>query len=818
MNSNTEKIILSDWNFSLADNRASSNEIKKQKIKPGKWYSAQVPGTIHTDLLNNKLIDNPFYSDNELKLDWISRCDWIYNTEFILKEKRNYNLVINGIDTIADVYLNDKLILSCKNMFLSYKIDIEKFLRQGRNELKIYFHSPVNYSIKEENRHGKLPVALNSYRVYIRKAQYSFGWDWGPSFPTSGIWKNIILEEKREAEIENVLFTTKCIGLNYAVVKISASIKTKKTNSYKLFIRLQNSEVVIEKKVNITKSGNIAAEFEVANPNLWWPNGEGNQDLYNLSISIVDKENKIIDAVEKKAGIRTVELIQKEKNENTFKLRINGKDIFAKGVDWIPADSFLPRITNEKYLKLLTLAKDANMNMVRVWGGGIYENELFYNLCDELGLLVWQDFMFACGSYPEHEDFIQNVKEEVNQNVAKLQHHPSIAVWCGNNENEWIWFQEQKSSYKKMPGYKIYNKVIPDIIKSIDSTLCYWQSSPFGKETDPNSFNSGNTHQWEIWSRWIDYENVKHDQSLFVTEFGFQGPANKDTFEKYLPEENMNINDKVFEFHNKQVEGPERINRFLSGHLPLNTNWEDYLYLTQLNQGFALKTCLEHWRTNGRTNGSLIWQLNDCWPVTSWAIVDSELQPKLAYHFVKNIFARQIVFFSKRENYIEINLQNQNRKEFNGSLRINVIDVSTGESDKEINKEIVVKAKSKIIVDIISSEFFNGSKNFIVFASLLNNNGSLVNTNYYKEKPWKYFKSAEAKISLQISVKDSNKQVSVKTNKPAYFVDLYSPGIVFNNRGFTILPGEEIIINISGENVGKIKTNDIKIFSLNKYL
>jgi len=818
MNSNTEKIILSDWNFSLADNRASSNEIKKQKIKPGKWYSAQVPGTIHTDLLNNKLIDNPFYSDNELKLDWISRCDWIYNTEFILKEKRNYNLVINGIDTIADVYLNDKLILSCKNMFLSYKIDIEKFLRQGRNELKIYFHSPVNYSIKEENRHGKLPVALNSYRVYIRKAQYSFGWDWGPSFPTSGIWKNIILEEKREVEIENVLFTTKCIGLNYAVVKISASIKTKKTNSYKLFIRLQNSEVVIEKKVNITKSGNIAAEFEVANPNLWWPNGEGNQDLYNLSISIVDKENKIIDAVEKKAGIRTVELIQKEKNENTFKLRINGKDIFAKGVDWIPADSFLPRITNEKYLKLLTLAKDANMNMVRVWGGGIYENELFYNLCDELGLLVWQDFMFACGSYPEHEDFIQNVKEEVNQNVAKLQHHPSIAVWCGNNENEWIWFQEQKSSYKKMPGYKIYNKVIPDIIKSIDSTLCYWQSSPFGKETDPNSFNSGNTHQWEIWSRWIDYENVKHDQSLFVTEFGFQGPANKDTFEKYLPEENMNINDKVFEFHNKQVEGPERINRFLSGHLPLNTNWEDYLYLTQLNQGFALKTCLEHWRTNGRTNGSLIWQLNDCWPVTSWAIVDSELQPKLAYHFVKNIFARQIVFFSKRENYIEINLQNQNRKEFNGSLRINVIDVSTGESDKEINKEIVVKAKSKIIVDKISSEFFNGSKNFIVIGSLLNNNGSLVNTNYYKEKPWKYFKSAEAKISLQISVKDSNKQVLVKTNKPAYFVDLYSPGIVFNNRGFTILPGEEIIINISGENVGKIKTNDIKIFSLNKYL
>ncbi|OGU34493.1 MAG: hypothetical protein A2068_05770 [Ignavibacteria bacterium GWB2_35_6b] len=369
-----------------------------------------------------------------------------------------------------------------------------------------------------------------------------------------------------------------------------------------------------------------------------------------------------------------------------------------------------------------------------------------------------------------------------------------------------------------MPGYKIYNKVIPEILNNIDSTLSYWQSSPFGNETDPNSFNSGNTHQWDIWSRWIDYENVKYDQSLFVTEFGFQGPANQDTFEKYIPKENRKIHDKVFEFHNKQVEGPERINRFLSGHLPLNTNWEDYLYLTQLNQGFALKTCLEHWRTNGRTNGSLIWQLNDCWPVTSWAIVDSELHPKLAYHFVKNIFSQQIVFFSKNKNKIDINLQNQNRKDFEGRLRINLIDVSSGKVVKEIIKRIIIRANSKITADNISSDIFNENKNIIVIASLFNNDGSLVNTNYYNEQSWKYFKADEAKISLRISGKDPKKQISVKTNKPAYFVDLYTPGIVFDKRGFTILPGEEMIVNITGKNVSEIKTNDIKIFSLNNYL
>lgn len=814
----TNKILLNNWNFSLVTNSVLKDELKKQKIKTGIWYNAQVPGTVHTDLLQNKLIDDPFFSDNELKLEWIDKYDWIYKTEFLIEDKRNYNLALNGIDTIADVYLNDKLILSCKNMFLSYKSDVEKYLKPGKNELKIYFHSPVNYSTKEESKHGKLPVALNSSRVYIRKAQYSFGWDWGPSFPTSGIWKNIFLEEKREVEIENVLFTTKSISKNKAVVKVSAVIKTKKTNSYKLIVRLKNSKDVIEKKVNFTKSGNVTAEFEVKNPKLWWPNGEGEQELYDLSLAIVDKENNVIDAAEKKVGIRTVELIQKEKNENTFKLRINGKDIFAKGVDWIPADSFLPRVKNEKYLKLLTLAKDANMNMVRVWGGGIYENEQFYNLCDKLGLLVWQDFMFACGAYPEHESFIKNVKEEVKQNVEKLHHHPSIAVWCGNNENEWMWFQEQKTTYKNMPGYKIYNKIIPEILKSIDSTMCYWQSSPFGNEADPNSFTSGNTHQWDIWSRWIDYENVKYDKSLFVTEFGFQGPANKDTFEKYLPKENRKINDRVFEFHNKQIEGPERINKFLSAHLPINTNWNDYLYLTQLNQGFALKTCLEHWRTNGRTKGSLIWQLNDSWPVTSWALIDYELKPKLAYHFVKNIFSRQIVFFSKSKNKIDINLQNQNGKDFTGELRINLIDASTGKVIKEIVKEIKIKADSKITAEKISSDIFESYKGLIAVASLFNNVSSLVSTNYYKEQPWKYFKTAKAKISLQVFGKGLNKHVGVKTNKPAYFVDLYFPGVIFNKRGFTILPGEEIIINISGEKVNKIKASGIKIFLLNNYL
>ena len=805
-------IRLKDWKFVLINN------IKGQKIKPGKWYSANVPGTVHTDLLKNKFIVNPYFADNELKLEWIDKCDWIYKTEFSIKNNKKYNLVLKGIDTIADVYLNSKKILSCKNMFLSYKVNVEKYLKLGKNELRIFFHSPINYSIKEENKHGKLPVALNSNRVYMRKAQYSFGWDWGPSFPTAGIFRDIFLEEKKEAKIENILFTTKSISKNKAKVKVAGIINTKKHASYKLVIKLQNSSGSIEKKVNINNSCDVSAELEISNPNLWWPNGEGEADLYDLSMSIIDKDNNVMDTAEKKVGIRIVEVIKKEKNKNTFKIRINGKDIFAKGADWIPADSFIPRASKEKYAKLLSLAKEGNMNMVRVWGGGFYENDEFYNFCDEFGLLVWQDFMFACGSYPEHDEFIGNVKEEVKQNVQRLHHHPAIAVWCGNNENEWLWHQDKKTSYKNMPGYKIYHTVIPDLLKQIDPSLCYWPSSPFGFEKDPNSFNSGNTHQWDIWSRWVDYENVMHDKSLFVTEFGFQGPANKETFEKYLPKENRKINDRVFEFHNKQVEGPERINKFLSAHLPINTNWEDYLYLTQLNQGFALKTCLEHWRTNGRTNGSLIWQLNDSWPVTSWAIVDYELEPKLAYHFVKNIFAQQITFFTKNENKIEFNIQNQSRKSFEGLLKVSLIDSPGGKVIEEIKGNIKLKAHSTASSHYKATSKLEKDKNLIAVSSLYNKEGLLISTNYYKGQPWKYIKTAKANISLELSGNGLNKKVALKSNKPAYFVDLYSPGITFDKRGFTILPGEQVELKITGRKVDALKVSDIKVYSLNDYL
>ncbi|OGU72021.1 MAG: hypothetical protein A2V93_03240, partial [Ignavibacteria bacterium RBG_16_34_14] len=745
---------------------------------------------------------------------------WIYQTEFdfIYDTENNVSLVFEGLDTICEIYLNDVKLGDTDNMFLSYRFDIKSILKPSDNLLKLIFKSPVKYAFQQEEKYGKLPVALNSSRVYIRKAQYSFGWDWGPSFPTSGIWRNVYIENYADSKIEGVTFQTIKLNDDYAEVDVITEITGYRSNNLSLHISLFDEQNIYEKKIAIRNTTKYKTTFKIKNPKLWWPNGEGEQNLYLLTARVTDDNKFVLDEINKNVGIRKLELILIEEKKSTFKFRINDRDIYCQGVNWIPTDSFLPRITKEKYSELLSFAKQANMNIVRVWGGGIYEDDEFYSLCDRLGLLVWQDFMFACGSYPEHESFIENVKKEVIQNVLRLQHHPSVALWCGNNENEWIWFLEQKISYKKMPGYKIYHSIIPKILNEIDPGRPYWPSSPFGNEEDPNSYNSGNIHQWDIWSRWIDYTSVTNDRSLFVTEFGFQGPANKDTFEKYLPQKNRNISDKIFEHHNKQIEGPERIIKFLSSHLPIKTEWDDYLYLTQLNQAIALKTCLEYWRTNGRTNGSIIWQINDCWPVTSWSIIDSDIKPKLAYYFVKNTFAPRLLYFKDDGSKIKVILLNQAKDKIKGRMRLTVVNTVSGEVIEDSSCKVNIDYKKLTEINSVFREKLPRDENWILTAVLYDESNKIICRNYYLTKPWKHVSLKKTKLKLNALTKDNSTELILKSSDPAFFVDLYHQNSTFIDRGFFILPGEQIEIKIIGEQSKPIKVKDIKIYSLNNYL
>ncbi len=802
-----------DWHFKLDESGKPDHPVKK--LIKNKWLSATVPGTVHTDLLQNGIIEDPFYADNETHLSWISQSDWIYRTEFEypsgFEKDKPIELYFEGVDTISEIYLNGNKIGFTRNMFLTYRFDVTRFLKPGKNKLELNFRSPLSYAIEEENKYDKIPVELNSSRVYIRKAQYSFGWDWGPSFPTMGLWRPCFLIQEDIAAIESVDFRTLDINQNEASIEIGIAIKGNPKNLH-LELTLTQNDINYLFQEKIDPSNNIVFTNKIYNPKLWYPNGAGEQNLYDLKISLRDQYGSKVDEYCKKVGIRKIELILKEKNENTFHFKINNEKVFIKGFNWIPGDSFLPRVTNKKYEELLLAAKESHANIIRVWGGGIYENDEFYDICDRLGLLVWQDFMFACAAYPEHTEFLENVKSEIKENINRLKHHPSIAIWCGNNENEWIWTQKFKSSYKKMPGYKIYHKIIPDILKEHDPTRPYWPSSPFGFDKDPNSEASGNRHQWQIWSGWKDYEEVRNDESLFVTEFGFQGPADTDTFKSVLPANNRQIHDSLFEFHNKQVEGPERIIKFLSAHLPLVTDWESFIYLAQLNQGFALKTCLEHWRMNSKkNNGTIIWQLNDVWPVSSWAVVDSKLRKKIAYYFVKDTFQPTIAKFNKTGS--SLNCVVHSEKLFSGHLKINAFIPSTGKEVFEQTAKIDLSKGQSEIVDVNNFESMN-KKDVIYISSLIEGKNNLVHRNYFVNNKWKHIELADDKLKIKIT--KNNLILSAKSL--SLFVDIFSPGFTFGRRGFILLPGEEEKLEINAESNIKLDIDDCRIFSLNRYL
>ena len=814
-----EILLNKNWQFKLINYPLSKVALPKEKIS--KWIPAEVPGTIHTDLLKAGLIDDPFKENNEYKLEWISESNCIYKTEFDfpdkLKNSSAVKLVFEGIDTVADIYLNGKCIGKSENMFLRYEFNVTRLLKSGKNILELRFKSPVTCAKKLEKKYGELSAALNSYRVHIRKAQYSFGWDWGPSYPTMGIWRSVYLLAEDKAAIQKIYFRTEKLTKNNAVVKVSFDVVGNYVRRSKAVVSLSYKDKQFNKEILIRNNGKCEAEFTITNPKLWYPNGEGDQNLYDLKISIFDVSGKVLDEKIKRVGIRRIELQLKDKNKATFRFKINKKPVYIKGMNWIPADSFLPRVNKKKYRKLLTLAKNANANMIRVWGGGIYENDEFYDLCDEHGLLVWQDFMFACAAYPESKQFLISVAEEIIQNVERLRNHPCIAIWCGNNENEWGWYREEQKSYKEMPGYKIFENLIPGLLKTLDSTRPYWQTSPFGFDEDPNSQRTGNRHQWDIWSFWIDYNEVKSDRSLFVTEFGFQGPANELTFNKILPKEKRKIQSSSFEYYNKQIEGPERVIRFLSGHLPIKTNWSDFIYLAQLNQGLALKTCIEHWRTNKITNGSIIWQVNDCWPVTSWSLIDSASTPKISYYFTKNVFSKSILYFEKSKSHLKINLLNGRGKD-KATLETIVIDSASGKYLSRNSQNVSLDQQKYIELNKINLADLPEDKNWIIVTTLYDRNKNIIHRNYFIEKEWKHLKLPKATIKIRQSKTEANRSLILTTNRPAFFVDVHYPGITFSDRGFILIPGEAKRLETSKAKNKAIKKNNIKIFSLNDYL
>jgi beta-mannosidase len=640
-----------------------------------KGLPADVPGTVHTDLIRNEVIPDPYYRMNERDVQWVDLLRWEYSRDLVVDrsmlESETVTLVAEGLDTFAAIYINGKKVGETDNMFIAYRFDLKQHLRSGKNRITVLFDSPEVRSRELERTHGPLLVALEPQRVYARKAQYSYGWDWGPKLTTSGIWRDIYIEYYHNAKIRDPFVKIVSLDENEAVVDISADIDRCTDDPLQFYIRIEDRDRIIESTVP-ADDGYACVRVVIPNPRRWYPNGYGEQELYIAVLELLSADNEVIDSSAVSFGLRTVALVRKPDHiGESFIIEVNGVPVFCKGANWIPADNFIPRIPDSRYETLLTRAREAHMNMIRVWGGGIYEQDIFYDLCDRLGLLVWQDFMFACGEYPEHDEFLAGVEREVRQNVKRLRNHPSVALWCGNNECEYLFCNGQPGcTPDDMKGATIFRNLLPKVCDETDGTRPYWRSSPFGTG-HPNETANGNHHQWEVWSNWKDYREYSKTLPRFVTEFGFQGPADARTFEEVTEKRDRHFQSEVMEHHNKQVDGTERLYRFQASHYTIENDFATFIHRGQLVQAEALKHGVEHWRRNKFvTAGAVYWQLNDCWPVSSWSAIDSGLRAKAAYYFSKKFFNPVLVSFHDAGESIEVWVTNDTLREFRAHIQL----------------------------------------------------------------------------------------------------------------------------------------------------
>ena len=634
------------------------------------WYPATVPGVVHTDLLQNKIIEDPFFRLNERGLQWIDKEDWVYETCFTLAadmmRKENMELVFEGLDTYADVYLNDECILKADNMFRCWSIPVRQYIREENNILKVYFHSPVKidvpkwdalpYQYPASNDQSENGGLFNKkISIFARKAGYHYGWDWGPRLVTSGIWRPVYIRAWSDLRINDVFIEQKEVGAGRAVIAGHVELDADKDMNGVLVTITDEvtGRVLGEWQADLKRGTNrVTVDFVLHKPKLWWSNGLGEPFLYRFRTDII-AGGELLDSKTERVGIRSLKVVhQPDKDGHTFYIELNGRPVFAKGANYIPSDNFLPRVTPENYKRTILDAAGVNMNMLRVWGGGIYENDVFYDLCDEYGIMIWQDFMFACSMYPAEGALLDNIHQEAVDNVKRLRNHACIALWCGNNECQdawlgWGWkceIERQNKEYadKIWAQYRQqYHVTLPGVVREYAPGTFYWPSSPFAFEGEMSGTTDGDRHYWSVWHGKAPISDYDSEKSRFFSEYGFQSFPEFESVKRYAPyPEDWDIRSEVMMSHQR---GGDHANGLIETYL-LNEykkprDFRAFLYMNHVLQGDAIKTAIEsHRRQMPYNMGTLFWQHNDCWPVASWASRDYYGRWKAQHYYVSKAY------------------------------------------------------------------------------------------------------------------------------------------------------------------------------------
>jgi len=795
------------------------------------WTDAQVPGCVHLDLMRNGLIDDPFYRDNELKDQWIGETGWEYKREFSITENelswRHVELVCKGLDTYANVYLNDSLVIVADNMFRDWYSNVRKYLRIGTNVIRIEFPSIVNENrSRYERMHLRLP---GDEKVVCRKAAYHFGWDWGPALITCGIWRPIYIRFWEHANVLGVRYIQKSLTDTLALITAELIINSSRKNSVRVDVYVDSLQVIGETiEIGKTSVTVFRKDFTIKNPRKWWPNGMGLPELYRIN-HMITLDGKIVGKGQQRIGLRNIILVQeKDSIGKSFYFKVNEIPVFIKGANYVPQDNFPVRLSDSTYRALITDVKDANMNMLRVWGGGIYENDIFYDLCDEQGIMVWQDFMFACAMYPGDKGFLNNARVEAIQNIVRLRRHPCLALWCGNNEidegwKNWGWQKQYKyspvDSAEVFDFYKdLFHNILPENVAKFDSARPYIPTSPLFGWGRKESMQQGDSHYWGVWWGKEPLGIYKTKVGRFMSEYGFQGFPDLSSIDRFtLPEDRYMVS-PIMKTHQKHSTGYETIDEYLIRDYNTPKNFESYAFVSQLLQAEGLKIAIEaHRRAKPVCMGTLFWQLNDCWPAVSWSARDYFGKKKALFYSIRKLYQKFLVSPVIEKDRVRVYVVSDSMKAVNATLRLELIDF-TGTTLSENNIHISVPSgSSQVYFDTSLTAMVSGHDpgSIVLFASLI------VNKKKVSEGQLYFCRTKELNLSKPVfsartfKMKDVTR-IEITSNTLAKNVFLSIPGSNgdFSDNYFDLLPGEKKIVTFISPLLIKGIRSQIQIKSL----
>lgn len=776
----------------------------KLQNKAGTYsVKSSLPGDTHSALLAAGKIPDPYWADNEIGLQGLAREDWVFERSVeipaALLEEESIFLNCDSLDTIATVFINGRKVAHTRNMFVRYRFEVKPYLRAGSNTIRIELDSAERAAI-EENK--KFDVEINYFqppiyspnRNLIRKVACHGGWDWGPCLMVAGAYGKLYLGATSVGRIEYVTTEQKH---GKGVVDVTVNCEVEAAADVTTEYRVDFAGQSLTKTVRLKKGSNVVRQtVRVKQPKLWWPNGFGEQPLYDLTVTLGD------DVMSKRIGLRTIEIDNREDKDGvSMTFIVNGEPIFAKGANWIPADALPTRQTRAALDDLLTSTVQAHMNMIRIWGGGQYESDDFYDLCDEKGILLWHDMMFACALYPATEDFLDLVRQEIRHQVKRLSDHASIALWCGNNENvgTLAGLKNNISMYgRRLVEYdRLNDGVVGDVIRKLDPARVFWPSSPCGGPGDLTDCfhvdNRGDMHFWSVWHEGKPFENYLDIKPRFCSEFGYQSFPSLELIRTYAPKDQWNLTSPIMEHHQRNRRGNTIITENFARYFRMPEGFENSVYLSQVQQGLAIKMAVEHWRRlRPVCMGTLYWQLNDLWPVCSWASLNYGGKWKPLHYMAKRFYAPQLIsVYQHKDSPIEIWASNDALKPVSGTVQLRVMDFS-GKVLKTVKWSAKVgAAKSLRLKKFAVTELTDRPTETFLSVEWKVGGETVRNVHFFAF----YKQCSLQKSNLDVKVKAERKgfRVTLKAKTPAFWVDLNADGIAgeFDDNCFAVLPGDE---------------------------